>query len=358
MSCRDYDGAGRLRDGPDARWRSWGWSFGSQGASQDPSQILPVLLRALGRAKARPTNIDVLLRKWPHLRSEAFQLISDDSGQDTLAVLAEVKTLMLANSRGGDAASADNLAPWGQYNDHNFVEAPLRHFLHSASRLEALRLNFDNSFIGHRIIDWLSRPSNTSPLAIQPDIFHIPPVKLIALSTLDFGMTNVPGDVLVRALTKFNLKSFSLWKMTLQCPAPDSLAKDCWAEFLEQLSAALPPTTLVRSISIGLISQEHYCPSQPHGRHTLPTRFVAEGTDTAAKAKAVKTDCIAFKAQFTHKTVHQWLMDMSELTFVPGIHTSRSSSTPSTIGEGLLEELNSESDEEAMEDESDVDEDA
>ena len=36
VGLRDYDGAGRDRDGPNARWRSWGWSYGFQGASQDP----------------------------------------------------------------------------------------------------------------------------------------------------------------------------------------------------------------------------------------------------------------------------------------------------------------------------------
>ncbi|UJO10970.1 hypothetical protein CLAFUW4_02147 [Fulvia fulva] len=336
VGLRDYDGAGRFRDGLNARWRSWGWSFGFRGALQDPGQVLPVLLTALGRAQARPTNIEVILRRLPHLPFDSFLLPPTASGQSIRAVLAETNTLML--SIGGGAGTAADLAPWATYNDHNSFEAPLRQFLHTATNLQSLRLNFvTDQFMGQRSIEWLSRP--VSATSGHTDILHTPSVQLAALNSLEFGMANVPGDVLVRALTKFNLKSISLWKMTLQCPAPDSLASDCWADFLKQLSAALPPTSPLRYISIGAASQYHYTPSQPRSHNAaVATKFVPEGTAETEKAKASKDETIAFKAQFTNKSAQQWLRDMADLTFVPGIHSSPSSS-PVSIDSSDSEDL-------------------
>ncbi|EME48381.1 hypothetical protein DOTSEDRAFT_67441, partial [Dothistroma septosporum NZE10] len=340
VGLRDYDGAGRLRDGPSARWRSWGWSLGYQGASQDPSELLPILLSALGTA--RPTKLEIFLRR-QLLRFNAFQLRASD-----YVVLGRLQTLMLAVA---GESKADSITPWSTYDDHNHLEAPLRHFLHSAPNLDTLRLNFEtDSFIGHRIIDWLSRPTASS---VVPDIFHTPSAKLSALRSFEVGMANVAGDVLTRVLTKFDsLKSFSLCKMTLQCPGPDSLSTDCWAEFLEKLSASLPSSSKIRSISIGTALQYRYTPSQPRNYDATLTTWVPEGTAPANTAKASeKARCIVFQAQFTNKTVHQWLKDMSELTFVPGIHSTLRSSSPISIddsdGDIANDESGSGSDEDA-----------
>jgi hypothetical protein len=85
VGLRDYDGLGRVRDGAEARWRSYGWSFGrdtstSHGGERhlhvaSAATILPLLLRALGIAGSRPRSLEVFLRRRELLMPFSFQII-------------------------------------------------------------------------------------------------------------------------------------------------------------------------------------------------------------------------------------------------------------------------------------------
>ncbi|USW53444.1 Putative F-box domain-containing protein [Septoria linicola] len=356
IGLRDYSGTGRFRDGESARWRSWGWSL-SSGTRRDGSDgLLPLILVALAQSKARPTDVAVFLRRHPQLRYDDFQLPAGPRGIAVASVLAELRTLMLAISGDGSELFqlSDSLAPWNVYNDKNFGELPLRRFLQQTPKLEVLRLNFENDqFFGHRIIDWLGRPVTALSATRLPSDLPTPPVQLGSLETLDLGMTNVNGGSLVRVLTKFDLESINLWKVTLQCPGPTSTSQDCWAEFLLQLSTSLPASCRIRYLMIGSCDQFHYTQTQPssYGYRAPALRFVPEGTDRAGKIKAIKDFKIAFKAQYTGKPIHQWLRDKSELTFVPGIH---SEAIPTFISDSESDsELDGEED--AMDEEADED---
>lgn len=73
VGLRDYDGYGRIRDGPYAKWRSWGWSLFSENYVVDrrPHALLfPMLLSALTQANARPSNIEVFTKKSSKLQPE------------------------------------------------------------------------------------------------------------------------------------------------------------------------------------------------------------------------------------------------------------------------------------------------
>ncbi len=72
VGLRDYNGAGRIRDGEDARWRSWGWSLCSPSHTgwSSPAIIFPMLISALAQANARPSNVEVFLRRSQQLTPE------------------------------------------------------------------------------------------------------------------------------------------------------------------------------------------------------------------------------------------------------------------------------------------------
>ena len=218
------------------------------------------------------------------------------------------------------------LVPWLPYDEANIAETPLRQLLHRTTELESLRLNFANDgYMGSRIIDWLGRPASAATTPLLLSTLPIPTIQTGSLSSLELGSANASIDSLIRVLSKFNLKSFSLHRMTLQCPGPNSLSQDCWEQFLSQLSASLSSSCQIQKIMIGLASQFYYSQATPEAHGLAPrVGFVAPGTVPADKGKVEKLKMITFDAKFVATTVHQWLKDMSELTFVPGIHSTPS----------------------------------
>jgi hypothetical protein len=81
VGLRDYDGQGRTRegDGPNARWRSYGWSYGLSNTERqdwlnnphsnrrtivgEADPLLSLLLYALGKALSTPKNLEIFLRR-------------------------------------------------------------------------------------------------------------------------------------------------------------------------------------------------------------------------------------------------------------------------------------------------------
>lgn len=300
VGLRDYDGGGRIRDGPHALWRSWGWSLFSSPVClyrRSDAVLFPMLLSALDQANARPSNIEVLTRNGLKLQTDAFHLPRNTT---ISSVLAGLKTLMLVI---GDDKAPRLCA--------DVEDIPLRLFLHHTTQLQSLRLNFEpQQMMGERIVDWLGRPfsvaATSAPLTDSPT----PPVHLPSLTSLELGGITLSPACLIRTLAKLHLQSFSLHRINLQYPGRDSMGQDFWAQFLSQLSTSLSSSCQIRKIMIRM-------PSQKRRRMW----FVPEGTNAANKAKAVRLHEIAFDSRYTGRTVHQWLRDMSELTFAPWIHT-------------------------------------
>ncbi|CAK3869614.1 f-box domain containing [Lecanosticta acicola] len=308
VGLRDYDGTGRIRDGPEARWRSWGWNTSSTMLQNAlPESLLPLLISALDAARARPENLEVILRRYP-LKPKSLEIAYHTMKAATPSFLSSLRVLFLTLQHYLD----DSHASARPYDEGNPFDAPLKRFMHSLSSLEHLRLNFrhPNKWPRH-FLDWLGRPASSPSVANQ---LPVPAVQLPNLTSLELGMATVTGPTLVRVLTKFDLKLFSLWRIAIE--VADG-TKDYWSEIFAELSNDLPPSSRLRTVKLGNLSQ-----AQKPGHWTRPfgTYFVPEGTQPHLKKDAQREASADFKAQFTGKTVHQWLKELSERTWVPDMH--------------------------------------
>lgn len=284
-----------------------------------------LLARKHYRRQARREALQIISEMIPDcVTNRSFLLPRNTS---ISAVLAGLKTLMLDIPTDEISDTDDNPS----FACVDVEDTPLRLFLHHTTQLQSLRLNF-LPYINHaghprrprtrhqrgwRIVDWLGRPisvaAKSAPLTDSPT----PPVHLPFLTSLELGKTMLTTADLVRTLAKFDLQSFSLHRICLDNPRPDSIAQDCWAQFLSQLSTSLSPSCRIRKIMIRQPSQGPYR-WRVRGIHngTSVVRFVPEGTDAANKAKAEKLCEIAFDSLYTGRTVHEWLRDMSGLTYI------------------------------------------
>ncbi|KAF1350006.1 hypothetical protein BDV97DRAFT_352965 [Delphinella strobiligena] len=215
LGLRDYNAQGRLRDGQDAVWRSYGWTHGvNHGLNAalalpmlrrsmnlaSPESTLPLLIYALGCARAKPENIEVFLRKRPKLTPASFNLLDGFMAPKTVPVLAGLRRLMLTI-----ALDAHNYygAPRVLHDNESVTGVPLQRLLHYTPALEILRLNFDpEQFFAQPLLKWLGQPvSGSTPAAGSA----IPPVLLSHLTSLDLGMLNVEAGTLHNVITKFSL---------------------------------------------------------------------------------------------------------------------------------------------------------
>ncbi|KAM3423308.1 hypothetical protein BST61_g747 [Cercospora zeina] len=323
LGLRDYSGAGRIRDGENARWRPWGWSTSHATLIHcyQPEPVFAMLLCAIAKTRARPANVEVFLRSRA-LQHDSFQCCLGPLGSAIIPVLNGLKTLRLAVSSEGSSASRLQGGPGSPYMKTNAVETPFRRFLHHTSNLESLRLNFVvDEFLGSRTIDWLSQvPAPNSQLSDEP----VPPLQLQSLRCLDFGMANVSARGLAQVLERIDLESFSLWKMTLQARKRDHTSDCGWSYLLSRLSTTLPSSTKLRKIMIGYGVQAFYLGEIRDHQWDTTISFIPEGTDPADRAKAAKEPVITFEAQYTGKSVQQWLQDMSERVVVTAVRDTPS----------------------------------
>lgn len=100
--------------------------------------------------------------------------------------------------------NADTLCP--RSNIH------LAKFLHHATSIEHLRLNFSHG--PSALIGWLSLPPPSQPIK-DVSAYCTSSPALSQLSTLDLGMVSVNTTTLAQILGRFQLKSMSLWKVVL-----------------------------------------------------------------------------------------------------------------------------------------------
>lgn len=324
VGLRDYSAAGRTRDGPAARWRSYGRrcfvhlastlliSILSPGWSANPNvpahmrldgssgSLFSLILRALGSAPAFPPNLQVILRKDSTLVPYSFRVDSINA-----PVISRLQSLFIT-------LRAD-MTGWPATPTH---ERPLRSFLHTATDLKTLRLNFDSRWaIASRLLSWLGTPAAATDRSLNDvGMLEIPPAPLCNLTKLDIGMAMVSSTSLLQVLARFNLKSFGLWKIVLLC---DDQTIDQWSRFLADLSRALGATDSVQDAMIGNITQFR---TRRFGVSSDATNFCPEGTEDKAKiSESDLMDVVTFRAQYG-LAVSAWLMSISERTYVRSIH--------------------------------------
>ncbi|KAK6000310.1 hypothetical protein QM012_003942 [Aureobasidium pullulans] len=316
VGLRDYNGLGRYRDGEFATWKSWGWSFGwdrlpaydadnpnSQRGLRtiSPEPVLPVLFYALGHAKVVPESIHVFLRKRSKLTQQSFNILDGYLGEKVRPVLGNMKELMLAI--GNDTTPYyyhRTIAPTKSEDASNL---PLARLLHRTPKLETLRLNFEPSQpFASGFLDWLGSP--VSRPATNP-------VTLPRLTALELGMLTVPAATLLKVLSKFDLESFSLWKVKLHASSASD-PENCWQALLHDLATALNQKTSLKSVLIGFPSQLH-CGRAP---------FDIEDACYFKPVGAGEEDIFGMTQEAKHyagpgTSMADWLEELSQRTYVP-----------------------------------------
>lgn len=308
---------------------------------RNPGTLFSLILQALGIARTYPQDMQVILRKRDTLVPHSFK-INASSAQ----VVARLKTLFLTLHAD---SSTSALTTSGS-------EAPIRRFLHTAADLENLRLNFDSRWsTATRLLDWLGTPAaSTDPNIDDPGLLNIPPAPLINLTSLELGQATVPGATLVRTLSRFKLKSFSLWRITLADRDPSQLNVDHWARFLADLSKALGNSDSIQKVIIGLLAQ--ISQFGPHSRSWEKVQICAP-EDAADKSKLKDGDLpkdVKFRARYG-LSASQWLQALSERTYVRSIHAPPPS--PDSDSEGGTGDQSDDFNEDDEDDEEDDDDD-
>ncbi|KAK4547867.1 hypothetical protein LTR36_010586 [Oleoguttula mirabilis] len=329
VGLRDYDGAGRFRDGPNARWRSYGWSYGTiedAELAQLPLYGKPrlhptaesafaLILYSLGKALSTPTNVEVFLRRRSKLTPSALNLVAGSMGTTITPVLAGLTTLMLTVAL-SERMNLDT-PPMFDSND-SVADMPLKTLLHHTPNLQTLRINFDtDQFLAQNFLEWLGKPAVGSPWTKDYASGTVSPAALTKLTNLDFGMCNVSGPTLVQVVTKFNLKSLNLWKVALRCKDLDEMQANpaCWAQFFTSLANALPTSTGLKSVMVGYCSQCYYPNRTTPGLGQYLRVHFAPEADRSAKTPL---DTVRYRSAYG-TDVRDWLRSIAKRSSVPKV---------------------------------------
>ncbi|KAI7220207.1 hypothetical protein KC333_g2488 [Hortaea werneckii] len=323
VGLRDYHGgpagSGRERDGPYASWKSYGWSCNlsedqyqnrtylsrpSTTAWGHPGPFLPLILQALGRAKTRPQNLEIFLRKGYKLDPGSFNVFNCRLAPSIPWILAGLQRLMLSISdldRSSTNSGKDSI-------ESRMRSVPIINFLGHTSNLECLRLNFaGDTSNADNILEWLGRRPGNSSFEDSNIVAYIPAVQLQNLVELDLGMVSIHNYTLVDIVTKFNLKSLNLWKVSIKAlknPAGDGISS-LWPTFFTTVADKLLSNTL-QSVMVGWPASREY----EHGTPRLNfknMRFVIDGNHDNCKPENV-THMVKYQAVFG-SNIKDWLRE-------------------------------------------------
>ena len=242
---RSFNSYGRSRDGPQARWRSYGATTAERETGRPmrmeyyrPGELRPIifthllfnsLLDALGAAKSRPTGIEIMGRGAPPLGDGAFALTpalrpsvpSMLHGLEKLHLHVEIR---VPDSRvpgtGADKARHSSTLPWFLTHTPNLKNLRINGKLQAGSELEVFL-----KWLGKVVSDADSGP------APEPDHGWPPPVALPKLEELSLGHMATCYKVALGVIRKFapTLKRLELWRLTLgrvEEELPSGLATD------------------------------------------------------------------------------------------------------------------------------------
>lgn len=350
VGLRDYNAHGRLRDGQDTAWRSYGWTHGFDHGlntalappilrrSMDlasPESTLPLLIYALGCARAKPENIEVFLRRRLKLTPASFNLLDGFMAPKTVPVLAGLRRLMLTI-----ALDAHNHfgPPRVPHDNESVTNVPLKRLLHHTPALETLRLNFDpEQSFAQPLLEWLGKPVSVSTPAAGS---ALPPVLLSHLTSLDLGMLNVEARTLHNVTTKFRLVSLSLWKVTLICKDLSELHEEVegWTRLLNGLSEAHQVSSPLKSVLIGFPSHGRY---SDIGVRTVQVYFDLPTGNLGDQKRTSPLDRVTYRAS-CGTSVGDWFHNLA-------IHTAFDSDQESSE-DGEDDELTEEDESEEEED--------
>jgi hypothetical protein len=288
VSVRAQSGPPRSRDGPDSRWRSYGWSLGTErlnarsmhhiqrhtGLRRDgkESATFALVVIALAEAHVNPEAIEVFTYVGRGLDRASFNVLNGRSGPQVWEMLEKLKRLLLT------VASVSN--------PHHLT--PIRRFLRAAVNVESLRLNMVNNQEEDALLTWLSSSPHQVPASPperviaqgtlhgtalhpslaarratgdmsgpQPRVVHsfekFPASPPFAhLRKLDIGFARITHGVLLRLLTRLQLHELSLWKLVLMIDpqtATHENAQQAWPKLLRDFGNS--EQNLLRTIMIG-----------------------------------------------------------------------------------------------------------
>jgi hypothetical protein len=210
------------------------------------------LIYALGKARRRPQELEVLLRR-SLLPDSAFYI--PEFLQPTVdPVLHELKTLLLR------VDVIDNSIH--THTNGTVVDMKsgyrLRRFLGHTPNLTHLRLNLQTYNITENedFLRWLALPPSI-PTSSPTAFFNPPPIALQSLAKLEFGQFKARANIILDVFSKFapTLRDISLWRMTLVPGTGPSYALEpnLWATFFSKL--ARMPQLKLNSLKAGMLSQ-------------------------------------------------------------------------------------------------------
>ncbi|KAI6831723.1 hypothetical protein KC340_g7482 [Hortaea werneckii] len=323
VGLRDYyggcSGSGRERDGPNAVWRSYGWSChmsedeyqAQKGLSrhlttifEHPGPLLPLILQALGRANVRPQNLETFLRRSSKLDPLSFDIFNRLMAASIPPVLAGIQRLMLSISE----LNLGSAGPGVDSNEAKTRSVPIQHFLEHTPNLHCLRLNFaSDRSSADDILEWLGGRPHLSSFKHSQIVVRIPAVQFSNLVELDLGMVSIHKAPLVNIVTKFNLKSLNLWKVSIKEPsdsAGDGI-QSLWPSFFTTLADNLLSNTL-QSLMVGWPASLEYEQGTPHVAYTA-MRVVIDGNHDNCKPENV-TPIVRYQAVFG-SNIKDWLRE-------------------------------------------------
>ncbi|KAI6829792.1 hypothetical protein KC332_g8730 [Hortaea werneckii] len=323
VGLRDYyggcSGSGRERDGPNAVWRSYGWSCNmSEDEYQDqkglsrhlttifdiPGPLLPLILQALGRANARPQNLETFLRRRSKLVPLSFDVFNRLMAPSIIPILAGIQRLMLSISE----LNLGSAGPGVDSSEEKTRSLLIQQFLEHTPNLQCLRLNFaSDRSSADSILEWLGRRPHLSSFKHSPIVVRIPAVQFNNLTELDLGMVSIHKTALVDVITKFNLKSLNLWKVSIKEPKdfPEDEVGSLWPSFFTTLAERLLSNTL-QSLMVGWPASLEYEQGTPHVEYTA-MRFMIDGNHENRKPENV-TPIVRYQAVFG-SDVQDWLKE-------------------------------------------------
>jgi hypothetical protein len=315
VGLRDYNGKGRDRDGPNAQWRSYGWTIEDLDACDFDIQwhqsrrredlILPLLLHALGEAGAQPRNVEVFLRR-VKLKDQDFRVVLSSMQAKMLPMLSNLRVLLLSLE--------DKRSDGHRRADFSSLRDVLRH----TPLLEHFRLNFSgNNAIQPAsavLLNWLGGLNDSFT---QSE----PPIELKSLTKLDLGMVCCEAGSVLRLISKHpSLTSLSLWKVTLCTSNPDIDAE--WPMFLLDLAKAFKHPDQVQTVLLGFCSVSGLARVTPfatplNGRFRS-IQFATKRSDDANGNTVYEKPGgeASYRKQFG-SNVSDWLQQLTEKVFRP-----------------------------------------
>jgi hypothetical protein len=199
--------------------------------------VFQALLRATGKSKARPRNLEVILRNGG-LSDGAFYM-SPYTVRDIKPVLAELKTCFLDLAAGPVPAYVEA----GDGIPELCQDFHLREFLHHLGALEHLRLNFASvpPKDAQSFLRWLAQDHVQAHNSYASPMTYLKPPSSVAfpnLTNLDIGSVIVELTPLLAVVSKFRntLRSISLNKTGLCSKASESERVNLWQKFFSKLA--------------------------------------------------------------------------------------------------------------------------